>query len=185
LNFTSDTQFDVLVDGVTLATNQPYDPKQSEIDLGGGVRVSLTGAPRAGDAFNITPASRLTTADSNLFQSFDAIIAALNVETAGNPAAAASLRNAITTAIQRFDAHYDNVLTVQSSVGARLAEVDAIDVNGASLQLGYTQQLTQLEDLNYYEATTQLQLRTAALEAAALAFRKIQTASFMYMHNGS
>jgi len=185
LRFTSDTQFDVLVNGVALATNQPYDPKQSEIDLGGGVRVSLTGAPRAGDAFSITPATALDTADSNLFQSFDAIIAALGLETENDPTAAAALRNAVTTAIQRFDAHYDNVLTVQSSVGARLAEVDAIDVNGASLHLGYTQQLTQLEDLNYYEATTQLQLRTAALEAAALAFRKIQTASFMYLHNGS
>jgi len=183
LKFTSATEFEVH-DGTSVTTHT-YDPQQGVIHLHGCVNISLTGAPQAGDEFSVTPATAHDTDKSNMFKSFDDIIAALNVETAGNPTAAATLRNAITTAIQRFDAHYDNVLTVQSSVGARLAEVDAIDVNGASLQLGYTQQLTQLEDLNYYEATTQLQLRTAALEAAALAFRKIQTASFMYMHNGS
>jgi len=182
LKFTSATQFEV--DDGTTVTTHTYDPEQGEIQLHGCVRVTLSGTPQEGDAFSVTPATALDTDASNMFASFDTIIAALKEDTAGNPAAAARLRNAITTAIQRFDAHYDNVLTVQASVGARLSEVDAIDVNGAALQLGYTQQLSQLEDLNYYEATTQLQLRTAALEAAALAFRKIQTASFMYLHNG-
>jgi len=121
---------------------------------------------------------------SSMFESFDDVIKTLNTDTKGDPASAAAVSSAIATAIQRFDAHYDNVLTVQSSVSARMAEVIAIDDNGAARHLGYSQRLSQLEDLNYYEASTQLQLRTAALEAAALAFRKIQSASFLNMRNG-
>jgi len=185
IQFTSPTQYDVLVDDVAVSQGNIYDPKQNVIALPGGLSVAISGAPNAGDAFTLTPTAKLQSGDLNLFESFDAIIDALKTDTAGDPAAAATLRNAITTAIQRFDVHYDNVLTVQASVGARLAEIDTIDDNGAARNLGYTQQLTQLEDLNYYEATTMLQLRTSALEAAALAFRKIQSASFMYMHNGS
>jgi len=183
IQFTSPTQYDVLVDGVAVSTGETYDPARNVIALPGGMRVNVSGAPNAGDTFTLMPAAKLNTGDLNMFASFDAIIDALHRDTAGDPAAAASLRNAITTAIQRFDVHYDNVLTVKSSVGARMAEIAAIGDNGAARHLGYSQQLTQLEDLNYYEATTMLQLRTSALEAAALAFRKIQSASFMYMHN--
>jgi len=185
IRFTSPTQYDVWVDGAAVETGKAYDPAQNVITLPGGLSVSVSGAPNAGDAFTLTPTAALQAGDFNMFASFDAIIAALKTDTAGDPAAAAALRNAITTAIQRFDVHYDNVLTVQTSVGARMAEITAIDDNGAARNLGYTQQLTQLEDLNYYEATTMLQLRTSALEAAALAFRKIQSASFMYLHNGA
>jgi len=181
IQFTSPTQYDVLVDGAPVSTGNPYDPTQNVIDLPGGLSIAISGAPNAGDAFTLTPTAKLQTGDFNMFESFDAIVDALNTDTSGDPAAAAMLRNAITTAIQRFDVHYDNVLTVQTSVGARMAELAAIDENGAARHLGYAQQLTQLEDLNYYEATTMLQLRTSALEAAALAFRKIQGASFMYM----
>jgi len=185
IQFTSPTQYDVLVDGVAVSQGNTYDPAQNVIALPGGVSVNVSGAPNAGDTFALTPMAKLQSGDLNMFASFDAIIDALKTDTVGDPAAAATLRNAITTAIQRFDVHYDNVLTVQASVGARLAEIDTIGDNGAARHLGYTQQLSQLEDLNYYEATTMLQLRTSALEAAALAFRKIQSASFMYMHNGS
>jgi len=184
LRFTSPTQYDVLVKGTVVAQNQAYDPANSTLALPGGVSVTISGAPAQGDRFTLTPTASLGAGQFNLFESFDDIVTALNTDTAGDPAAAAALRNAITTAIQRFDVHYDNVLTVQTSVGARMAELDAIDNNGAARHLDYTQQLSQLEDLNYYEATTQLQLRTAALEAAALAFRKIQGASFLNLRNG-
>jgi len=184
LRFTSPTQYDVLVDGSLVAQHQTYDPAQGALALPGGVSVTISGVPAAGDRFTLTPTASLGAGQFNLFESFDDIVKALNTDTAGNPAAAAMLRNAITSAIQRFDVHYDNVLTVQTSVGARMAELDAIDNNGAARHLNYAQQLSQLEDLNYYEATTQLQLRTAALEAAALAFRKIQGASFLNLRNG-
>lgn len=160
---------------------QPYDPAQGTITLGDGVSVKFSGQPVAGDVFTVAPAS--TVSDLNVFSSFDGIISALESDTLDNsdPVALAALRNGINSALQRFDVHYDNILTVQSSVGARMAEVSAIDANGASRSLDYSNRLTQLEDISYYEASTQLQLRTSALEAAALAFRKIQSATFLSM----
>src|SRR3546814_956829 len=86
----------------------------------------------------------------------------------------AKFLNTLGTAIQRIDVNYNNVLTVRASVGARMNELDALDANGAQRGLGYSSQLSKMEDLDYYTATTQLQLRSSALEAASLAFRKIQ-----------
>lgn len=161
--------------------SQPYDPAQGKITLGDGVSVKFSGQPRVGDTFTAEPAS--SASGLNLFSSFDGIIAALENDTINNsdPVALATLRNGINSALQRFDVHYDNILTVQSSVGARMAEVSAIDDNGTSRSLDYSNRLSQLEDISYYEASTQLQLRTSALEAAALAFRKIQSATFLNM----
>lgn len=160
---------------------QAYDAEQGVISLPGGVSVALSGQPVIGDTFSATPASSLSSSDMNIFKSFDDIIAALDSNTLDgtDPVAVANLRNAVNSALQRFDVHYDNVLTIQSSVGARLAEVSAIDENGTSRGLSYSKRLTQLENIDYYTASTQLQLRTAALEAAALAFKKIQSASIL------
>ncbi len=77
--------------------------------------------------------------------------------------------------MQRLDVNYDNVLTVRASVGARLNEIDALHANGSMRSLSYSNQLSKLEDVDYYSATTQLQLRTTALEAASMAFKKIQS----------
>ena len=76
---------------------------------------------------------------------------------------------------------YDNVLTVRASVGSRLSELDSIDNAGMARGLGYSKQLKDLQDLDYNTAITQLQLRSTALEAASLAFRKIQSANLLAM----
>lgn len=173
-------------DGTTVETApaEPYDPSASNtLTLPGGVSVKLEGSPADGDSFTTKPARDLSAAEMNMFKSFDAIITALEAPTNNNTdtEALASLHNELATAIQRFDVHYDNVLTVRSSVGARLAELDSIDNAGMSRGLGYSKQLKSLQDLDYYTATTQLQLRSAALEAASLAFRKIQSANLLAM----
>ncbi|MFC3338455.1 flagellar hook-associated protein FlgL [Paracandidimonas soli] len=165
-------------------TTSAYDASAgTTLQLPGGVSIRLEGQPADGDSFNADPAREMGTAELNIFASFDNIIEALESSTNNNTDAAvlASLRNELATAIQRFDVHYDNVLTVRSSVGARLAELDSIDYAGMSRNLGYSKQLASLQDLDYNTATTQLQLRSAALEAAALAFRKIQSANLLAM----
>src|SRR5690606_977088 len=96
-------------------------------------------------------------------------------------AGAAALQNALSSAMQRIDVNYDNVLTVRASVGTRLNELDAIDANGSQRALDYSAQLSSMEDVDYYSTSTRLTLRTSALEAAALAFRKIQATSLFTM----
>jgi flagellar hook-associated protein 3 FlgL len=102
------------------------------------------------------------------------VIAALNSPVEGDDQAIASLRNVLNTAMQRMATSYDNVLTVRASVGARMNELTALDNTGTQRNLGYAKALSDIEDLDYYEATTQLSLRKMALEGAGLAFQTIQ-----------
>jgi len=113
----------------------------------------------------------------DLFATLDAVINALETPTAGDASAAATLETTLASTIETVDGIYNQVLTVVASVGARLNEIDALDDNGELRNLGYRKELSRLEDLNYYEATSMLTLRQTALEAAAMAFRRIQSAS--------
>lgn len=157
-----------------------YDAAATELVLPGGVQVPFSGVPADGDAFMVEPGSGME-ADLNIFDTLDAIILALDTPTDGDPAGQAKLANALASAMQKIDVNYDQVLTVRASVGSRLNEIDAIDANGKLRGLSYTSQLSKLEDVDYYTVTTQLELRRSALEAAALAFKKIQGTSLFNM----
>ena len=144
--------------------------------------VTLYGAPSSGSSATIEPGSGTTSrAEMNLFATLDELIGALKAPTA-DEAGAANLQNAINSALQRVDANYDNVLSVRASAGTRMNEISALDSSGAGRVLEYRNQLSKLEDLDYYTAITQLQLRTTALEAASMAFQKIQNTSLFNMN---
>jgi flagellar hook-associated protein 3 FlgL len=48
--------------------------------------------------------------------------------------------------------------------------------------LNYTNELSRLEDLNIFQASTDLELRKAALEMSAMAFQTIQSMSLFNMN---
>lgn len=154
---------------------------ENTIQMPFGVQVKLSGTPAAGDTFTVTPAADQ---DLNIFTTLDKMIQALEEPFDANPAAQAHFQNVLASSIQRIDVNYDNILTVRSSVGARFNELEALDANGTLRNLGYRNDLTRLEDLDYYTATTQLELRKSALEAATLAFRKIQSTSLFAVGSG-
>lgn len=144
--------------------------------------VELYSAPTSGSSATIEPGSGTTSrSEMNLFTTLDDLISALQ-SPSNDAVGAANLQNAINSALQRVDATYDNVLSVRASAGTRMNEISALDSSGAGRVLEYRNQLSQLEDLDYYTAITQLQLRTTALEAAAMAFQKIQNTSLFNMN---
>ncbi len=147
----------------------PY--KEGEAITLGGVRVALDGEPDAGDTFRVQPSA---TADLDIFATLTNVINALEQPITNNPVAAADLNNALNTANRKVSMHFDNVLTVRASVGARLNELDALDNEGANRGLNYTQQLSALEDLDYRAASSDMAVRTMALQAAELAYMKTQ-----------
>ncbi|MDY0310189.1 MAG: flagellar hook-associated protein FlgL, partial [Castellaniella sp.] len=181
INFSSPTTYtvDVLDMSTTPPTPVPAPPGSpftlapgaTELDLGYGTAVQISGTPAAGDRFDVKP---LQHENVNLFQTFDSVIAALDTPSSGNDQATAALRNVLNTAMQRAATSYDNVLTVRASVGARMQELTALNHTGTQRNLGYAKALSGIEDLDYYEATTQLSLRKMALEGAGLAFQTIQ-----------
>ena len=176
VSFTSATDYTVVVTdestGVASApVNYTLTPGATEMDLGQGTKVQISGTPAAGDTLAVDP---LKTQDPNIFQTFDKLIAALNAPTQGDDQATANLRNILNTGMQQVATSYDNVLTVRASIGARMNELQALDDSGSQRNLGFTKALSGIEDLDYYEATTQLSLRKIALEGAGLAFQTIQ-----------
>src|SRR5690606_20728258 len=152
-------------------TTNPWTPGQKSLDLGVGTTQEIRGEPLGGDVFTAEP---LKSANINLFQSLTELANALEQPVQGNPEADAQLRNLMNTTSQTVASLYDNMLTVRASVGARMNELEALDNTGAQRNLGYAKALSGIEDLDYYEATTQLNLRKMALAAAGLAFQTIQ-----------
>lgn len=68
------------------------------------------------------------------------------------------------------DLALDNVLTIRASVGARLQELDALDSAGEDRHLQYSQTLSELQDLDYASALTELSKQQTILEAAQRSF---------------
>lgn len=157
--------------------------------ISSGVSVSFEGAPAAGDSFTLERATSVSMGDyaptdMNLFDTLEKVIQALETPTENNPAAQAHLRNVLNGAMQRLDINYNNVLTVRASVGARLNEIDALNANGSLQSLHLSAEMGRLEDLDYFSASAQLELRKSALEAASLAFKKIQSTSLFALTAG-
>ncbi len=144
--------------------------------------VALYGEPTPNSSVTIQVGSGSTSREEfNLFATLDDIIGALKAPT-DTGTNTAKLQNALNSALQRVDATYNNVLSVQASAGTRMNEIGSLSANGSARVLEYKNQLSQLEDLDYYTAITQLQLRTTALEAAAMAFQKIQNTSLFNLN---
>ncbi|HWR77760.1 MAG TPA: flagellar hook-associated protein FlgL [Thiobacillus sp.] len=89
-----------------------------------------------------------------------------------NTPGTAGLDAALAAANGDMDLALDNVLTVRASVGSRLQELDALDNAGEDRHIQYSQILSDLQDLDYTEALTQLSQQQITLEAAQRSFVK-------------
>jgi flagellar hook-associated protein 3 FlgL len=86
----------------------------------------------------------------------------------------AQVRNSINTSMRELDNSLDNILTRRASVGARLNELDLVDIAGNSRAITYDQTMSDLVDLDYGEGVTEYSMRQVGLEAAQRAFVDIQ-----------
>ena len=105
--------------------------------------------------------------DQGIFQTLGALIEQL--ETPGTT----GLTAALATANGNVDLALDNVLTVRASVGSRLQELDALDYAGEDRHIQYSQILSELQDLDYTQALTQLSQQQFTLEAAQRSFMAV------------
>ncbi|NYT65048.1 flagellar hook-associated protein FlgL [Alcaligenaceae bacterium] len=185
--FTTDTEYTVNVipadpSAAPISGTINLNDKTQKIEIPGhGLQVSFSGAPEAGDYFTLQPAESTS---MNVFEAMQNMIDALAFAQGAGSAedqakAQAQFQNVLANSMQRMDLNYDNVLTVQSSVGTRMNEIDAVKDNGALRNMGVTRELSRLEDVDYYTATAQLQLRNSALQAAMMAFVKIQQTTML------
>lgn len=107
----------------------------------------------------------------DIFKTLKDLITLLN--TPGTVGLAAGLA----TANDNLDLALDNVLTIRASTGARLQELDSLNNSGEDRHLQYSQILSDLQDLDYTQAITQLSQQQVTLEAAQRSFVSISKLS--------
>jgi flagellar hook-associated protein 3 FlgL len=88
----------------------------------------------------------------------------------------------LTTAITKIDLAGDNILRVRAGLGSRMNEVEALGYLNQDLSLQYDQTLSNLQDLDYAKAISDLTQKQSQLEAAQESFAKIsQLSLFDYL----
>lgn len=167
VRFMSDTEYvvmdDPLVDPTTLPL-QTYVPGQT-ITVG-SAQFSISGTPATDDVFAIEPVR-----NQSVFETMDNLIALL-ARPANGEAGKAALANGLSNAGRDLANTLDNVLTVRASVGARLNELDALDVQGTDRDVQLAETLAGLQELDYAEAISDLTKKQIILQAAQQSFVK-------------
>ncbi|MNF23311.1 Flagellar hook-associated protein 3 [compost metagenome] len=115
-------------------------------------------------------------ADADLFGALKDAIDVLAAPVEGE-AGRDNLRTVISTSSAALDKSFDNVLAVRASVGARLNEMDVLDVVGSNRMLNYEQILSERLDLDYNKAISDYTLRQVGLQAAQKTFVDVQKLS--------
>lgn len=132
-----------------------------------GMQVEIKGAPANGDSFTVTPS-----ANQSVFATLTNAITVLSTATP-TPADQARLEQGIATALTNIDQASERVLSVRTGVGARLRELDSLGDLQQDLELHYSARLSELQDLDYAKATSDLMRQQQALEAARLSFQRV------------
>lgn len=141
-----------------------------------GAELRLEGAPAHGDSFTITSSS-----NQDVFTTVKDLASTLATAT-GTEANDARINNEASRGLTNLDNAIDHILKVQSDVGSRMRRAETqIDTNEFfNVQLKET--LSELQDLDYAEAISLLNIQMMALQAAQQTFAKTQNMSlFNYL----
>jgi len=141
-----------------------------------GVKTSISGTPAVGDSFSISPSN-----NQSMFATIQNLIDTLGMAQQGT-ADLTEFHNAMNRNIVDIDQSIGSILDIRASIGARLNTVDKqIEINESfTLQLKTT--LSEIQDLDYSEAVTRLNMQLVGLQAAQNAYTKIQGLSlFNYL----
>jgi flagellar hook-associated protein 3 FlgL len=166
--FTSPTTFDVVnnTTATTILAGQSYVSGQA-ISFN-GAEVSISGEPQAGDEFQVDASRR-----QNVFTTLQNFINALGTDS-NDPADQAQLTQALDRTISDVDNALQNVLNTRTFIGTRQNSIDNANIenDGAKFELQTTR--SQIEDLDYAQAITQLQLQQTTLQAIQGAFSQVR-----------
>jgi flagellar hook-associated protein 3 FlgL len=133
-----------------------------------GIQTHITGQPAAGDSFTVSPS-----ASQDVFTTVQNLITAFETPPVAGTGSA-GLNNAVNRILVGLDRAVEQAFNVRAAVGARLNALESqTEVNeGAALSLKQT--LSSVQDLDYAEAISRLQLQLVGLQAAQQSYIKIQ-----------
>ena len=167
--FTAANAYDIVDAGGAVLASGSYTAN-SAISAG-GVQLTLTGAPAAGDTFTV---GRAPTQD--VFATLQNLADALDAP-ASTPAEQARRGNALGAALGDLGSAQDHMLTLRSSTGTRLASLDGAADTRSAGEVSLSESLSQLRDVDYAEAISKLSLQISAMEAAQKTMLRMQSLS--------
>ncbi|MBS0373532.1 MAG: flagellar hook-associated protein FlgL [Proteobacteria bacterium] len=170
LTFSNPTTYSVTDStGATVVANATYTDGATVAF--NGVQLQLSGTPVAGDSFRVA-----ASANQDLFTTLQNLVTALTGPQQGS-AGQAQMENGVNRAIEAIDQGLTNISNVRSDVGARLSALDTQDNSNSAVTLQLKSTLSNLRDLDYASAVTQLNQQLTGLQAAQAAYVKIQNLS--------
>ena len=141
-----------------------------------GASLKFDGLPADGDSFDVTPSVK-----QDMFTSIQMIADDLKNSGAW-PAETAAVNNGMAQALNNLDQALGHVLEVRSDVGVRLSQVDNQRSINDSFTLQLQDTLSDIQDVDYAEAISRLNLQLTALQAAQQTYVKVQGLSlFNYL----
>ncbi|PSJ16781.1 flagellar hook-associated protein FlgL [Nitrosomonas supralitoralis] len=170
------TTYDVVntTTGVPVSSANPYT-SDSAISFD-GIQLSMNGSPANGDKFTVSPSS-----NQSIFKTVSDLITALETSSSGQPGST-RLSNSLNTALQNINNSLEHVITKQSSIGARMNEIDSLESVGADQNLQFETLLSHLQDVDLSAAISDFQRQQLYLQAAQQSYIKISGLSlFNYM----
>ncbi|HEY8585895.1 MAG TPA: flagellar hook-associated protein FlgL [Rhodanobacter sp.] len=163
--FTAANAYEVRDGGGAVLDSGSYDPAVGGSITFRGAQVAFKGAPDVGDAFALGASTM-----QDVFTTLDNIIGTLRQPNGGG----AAMQNDINTQFVNLDQAIDNISRTRGMVGARMNALDQQSALNDDLTLQYKTTLSDVQDLNYYDAISQLGAQTTALQAAQQTFTRIQ-----------
>lgn len=169
------TTYSVLKDGqATAQADVPYVSGQAiQVD---GLQTTITGAPAAGDGFELAPSTPTLT----VFDALDKAIA--DLKTPGRTGTQIAQTNAVNLA--NLDSVLGGVLAGRAQVGANLNRVDAATDRLSSLKLSAQTERSNAEDADLTQAISDFTNQQTGYDAALKAYSMVQNLSLFKYLNG-
>ena len=172
ISFTNPTTFTVTNSAGTVVTTGNNFQDGDSIAFN-GVQVPITGTPAAGDTFTVAKAG-----NASAFSTLQGLITTLSSATLSS----AQISSQIGGALQQIDNAITNMSNVSASAGARINSITTSQGAAQTLQTNLTTSVSQLSDVDYAAAVTQLNTEELSLQAAQSSYASIaQLSLFNYL----
>jgi flagellar hook-associated protein 3 FlgL len=128
-----------------------------------GIQVPITGTPAAGDSFTVAKAGT-----ASAFSTLSSLVTTLS-----STKTSAQISSQIGGALQQIDNAISNMSNVSASVGGRINSITSSQGAAQTLQTNLTTSVSQLSDVDYAAAITQLNTEEISLQAAQSSYASI------------
>ena len=168
ITFSSPTTYDVVnnTTATTILAAQPYVSEQT-ISFNGS-EVAISGDPQTGDQFFVNASRR-----QDIFTTLQNFITALQTDPS-NPADQAQLTQALDRTISDVDQALQNILNIRTFIGTRQISIDTANLENDGAKFELQSARSDIQDLDYAQAITQLQLQQTTLQAIQASFAQVQ-----------